>query len=109
MKTEAKIQQEIVKWFRANYYKKGVIFSVPNERASYMEIKDLLLTGLLAGASDLIVVLEGKVLFVEVKNEKGKQSDKQKRFEGNVAALSHEYHLVRTLKEFKTIFNGEKH
>ena len=45
-----------------------------------MAMKDLLLTGLLSGVSDLIVVLEGKVLFVEVKNEKGKQSQKQKYF-----------------------------
>ena len=52
MKSEAKIQQEIVVWFRNNYQRKGVdkgvIFSVPNERAGgFMAMKDLLLTGLI--------------------------------------------------------------
>ena len=40
-------------------------------------------------------------MFVELKNEIGKQSDKQKRFEQGVKALNHEYHLVRSLEEFK--------
>ena len=104
MKAENKIQQEIVQWFRANHYKKGVIFSVPNERAGgYLAMKDLLLTGLLSGVSDLIVVLPNKVLFVEVKNEIGRQSDKQKNFQLGVTNLNHEYHLVRSLLEFKAL------
>jgi hypothetical protein len=104
MKAENKIQQEIVQWFRANYYKKGVIFSVPNERAGgYLAMKDLLLTGLLSGVSDLIVVLPNKVLFVEVKNEIGTQKPNQIKFEKNVQELNHEYHLVRSLLEFKAI------
>lgn len=104
MKTEAKIQQEIIEWFRSNYYKKGVIFSVPNERSGgYMAMKDLLLTGLLSGVSDLIVVLKGRVIFVEVKNEIGKQSAKQKKFQTNIESLDFDYHLVRTLFEFKAL------
>ena len=104
MKAENKIQQEIVQYFRANYYKKGVIFSVPNERAGgYLAMKDLLLTGLLSGVSDLIVVLPNKVLFVEVKNEIGKQSDKQIKFQAGVTNLNHNYYLVRSLEDFKAI------
>lgn len=104
MKAENKIQQEIVQYFRKTYYGKGIIFSVPNERAGgFMAMKDLLQTGLLSGVSDLIVVLPNKVMFVELKNAKGKQSDKQKRFELGVKNLGHEYHLVRSLEEFKEI------
>ena len=106
MKTEAKIQQEIVVFFRNNYQRlgKGIIFSVPNERkGGYMAMKDLLLTGLLSGVSDLIVVLDGSVLFVEVKNEKGKQSEKQIKFQKQVESLGYKYHLIRTLEEFKRI------
>lgn len=110
IKSEAKIQQEIVCFFRNNYQRKGVdkgiIFSVPNERAGgYMAMKDLLLTGLLSGVSDLIVVLEGKVLFVEVKNSIGKQSPKQKLFQSQIENLGFQYHLVRTLDEFKKVIN----
>jgi hypothetical protein len=111
MKTEAKVQQEIVVFFRNNYQRKGVdkgiIFSVPNERAGgFMAMKDLLLTGLLSGVSDLIVVLKGKVIFVEVKNDKGKQSPKQILFQKQVENLGFEYHLVRNLESFKKIIDG---
>ena len=100
MKAENKIQQEIVKWFRENYYNEGVIFSVPNERkGGYMAMKDLLLTGLLSGVSDLIVII--KVMFVEVKNKTGRQSEKQKDFEKQVVNLGFDYHLVRSLEDFK--------
>jgi len=103
-KSESLIQQEIVKWFRANHYKKGIIFSIPNERmGGYKAMKPLLNTGLMGGASDLIVVLPKRVLFIEVKNSKGKQSDKQKVFESQVKELEFEYHLVRSLEELKKI------
>lgn len=110
MKSEAKIQQEIVVWFRNNYQRKGVdkgiIFSVPNERAGgFIAMKDLLLTGLLSGVSDLIVVMKNRVIFVEVKNEIGKQSENQKHFEKQVKKLGHEYFLVRNLKNFMDILN----
>ena len=104
MKAENKIQQEIVQWFRANHYKKGVIFSVPNERAGgYLAMKDLLLTGLLSGVSDLIVVLPNKVLFVEVKTATGTQKPNQIKFEKNVENLGLDYYLVRSLEDFKAI------
>ncbi len=104
MKTEAKVQQEMVEWFRRTYYGKGLIFSVPNERAGvFLAMKDLLLTGLLSGVSDLIVVLPTEVLFIEVKNEKGKQSANQIKFQKNVENLGYKYHLVRNLKEFQEI------
>ena len=106
MKTEAKIQQEMVVWFRNNYQRldKGIIFSVPNERAGgYMAMKDLLLTGLLSGVSDLIVVLKGKVLFIEVKNATGKQSPNQIKFQKQVENLGFNYYLVRDLESFKNI------
>lgn len=107
-KSEAKIQQEIVQFFRTNYYQKGIIFSVPNERSGYAQMKVLLNTGLLSGVSDLIVVLEGKVIFVEVKNYKGTQSAKQKKFQSNVESLGHKYYLVRTLDDFKNILKNER-
>ena len=66
-----------------------------------MAMKDLLLTGLLSGVSDLIVVLKGRVIFVEVKNEVGKQSEKQIKFQQQVENLGFKYYLVRNLEDFK--------
>jgi len=106
--SEAAIQQQICVFFRNNYQRKGVdkglIFSVPNERAGgYMAMKDLLLTGLLSGVSDLIVILQGKVLFIEVKNATGKQSPNQIKFQKQVENLGFNYYLVRDLESFKNI------
>ncbi len=110
MKTESKIQQEIVRWFRNNYCLKHsvprcAIFSVPNERKDTRELMKMKATGLMAGVSDLIVVIPSKVLFIEVKDDKGRQSEKQKYFEETMKGLSLEYHLVRSLDDFKTLLN----
>tara|TARA_R110000787_G_scaffold127868_1_gene239508 strand:- start:28 stop:375 length:348 start_codon:yes stop_codon:yes gene_type:complete len=106
--SEAKIQQQIVVWFRNNYClnhhnTQCLIFSVPNERGGYLSMKNLILTGLLSGVSDLIVVMKGKVLFVEVKNATGKQSVKQKVFQSTVTKLGFQYYLVRDLETFQSI------
>jgi hypothetical protein len=105
-KSEAKTQQEIVRYFRNNYCLKHhsprcSIFSVPNEREGVQIMQKLKQTGLLSGVSDLIVLREGKVDFVEVKNKTGRQSEKQKSFEGVANALGFDYHLVRSLEDFK--------
>jgi len=105
---ENNIQQEIFIWFNNNYCLKThknrcIIFSVPNDSINAIETKRKLNTGLLKGASDLIVILPNKILFVEVKTEKGVQSDMQKDFEKRVNTLGFDYYLVRNLDQFKTL------
>ncbi len=110
MKTEIKIQSEIVQWFRNNYCLRHhnpryEIFSVPNESAyNNNQFKAM---GVRSGVSDLIVLLNKKTLFIELKNETGKQRDSQKDFETVVQKLGFDYYIVRTLEEFKTIIENE--
>ena len=109
MKTESKIQQEIVIWYNNNYCLKNhspqhTIFSVPNESKSKKETLQKMAIGMRAGVSDLIILQPNKTIFVEVKTEIGKQSPKQKEFENIVKNLGFEYYLVRSLEEFKKIF-----
>ena len=106
MKTEFNIQQEIVVFFRNNYClkhhkKRCAIFSVPNE-AAYKN-KSFIQTGLMVGVSDLIVVINSKTVFFEVKTEKGKQSPKQIEFEETIKNLNQDYYIVRSLEQFKKI------
>lgn len=108
MKSESAVQQEIVVFFRNNYCLKNsnprcAIFSVPNERSNVKEQMRMIATGLMAGVSDIIVVMPNKVLFVEVKDSKGTQKPKQKDFQAIIEALGFEYHLVRSLDDFKAI------
>jgi hypothetical protein len=68
------------------------------------EAAKLKATGLLAGVSDLIVIQPNRIIFVELKLEKGKQQKTQIEFERKVKALGFEYYVVRSLEEFKKIF-----
>jgi hypothetical protein len=56
--------------------------------------------GVVSGVSDLICILPGKVVFIELKLEKGKQSETQRSFEKAVIALGHEYIILRNLEDF---------
>lgn len=97
-KSEFTIQVEIVAFCRKNDI---ICFSVPNEatrnNSKYIQ------SGVLAGVSDLIVINNGKTHFVELKDYKGKQSDKQKEFEKSIISQGHKYFIVRSLDEFKKI------
>ena len=103
------LQAKLYKWYHNNYCTKlnnpqHVIFSVPNGgHRSKSEAARFKATGLVAGVSDLIVVQPNKIIFIELKLEKGKQQKTQIDFENKVSALGFEYHVVRSLEEFKKI------
>lgn len=104
MNKEDLLQQKCVIWFKNNYqiHGKGLIFAVPNGGTrNIIEAKKLKATGTMPGVSDLIVVLDSKVLFIELKTDIGKQSDAQIIFETKITNLNHEYILIRNEEEFK--------
>lgn len=106
-KSEERIQYEIVEYFRNAFCRKVcnprcAIMSIPNDGKDMKEQMRKLATGMLPGASDMIVILPNTVVFVEVKTDIGRQSDVQKEFERRVNALGFDYWLVRSLEEFKT-------
>lgn len=108
MKTEARIQQEIVMWYKNNYClnhhnPQHIIFSVPNENKSKRETLQKKAIGMMSGVSDLIIIRPKEVLFVEVKTPTGTQSKSQKTFEKIVTALGFNYYLVRSLEEFQSL------
>ena len=63
--------------------------------------------GVRKGASDLVIVLPDKVLFVEMKDQKGSQSDEQIDFENVITKLNHNYKLIRSVTQFKEMINYE--
>jgi len=110
--SEDKIQQEIIIYYR-NYfqllYKDCLIFSIPNgglrDKRTAMLMKA---TGLTPGASDLIVIYFGRLLFVECKTDVGTQSEEQKVFAQRVRDCGFAYHLVRSLHEFKLMLSCQQ-
>jgi len=96
--SEHLIQVRCIAEFRNEYERKGlgVIIPVPNELAA--KRRDI---AICIGASDLIVVLNGKVLFCELKTAYNSQSPAQIAFQATVQALGFEYKIIRSLEEFK--------
>ena len=110
--SEDKIQQEIFRHYKNNFqikYKDCLIFSVPNgglrDKRTAMLMKA---TGLTPGASDLIVIHFGRLLFVECKTATGIQSDDQKAFAQRVQDCGFAYHLVRSLDDFKLLLQCQQ-
>lgn len=108
--TENNLQQSIFLWYHNTYCLKnmtnrGLLMSIPNGGTrNIREAMTFKATGLLKGASDLIVIFpNGKLCFVELKTDKGVQSAEQKDFECRVSSLGYEYHLIRSLDEFKLL------
>lgn len=106
MYSESKIQQQIIQFYRNNYCLKHhtprcVIFSVPNESKSKQETLQKMAIGMMPGVSDVVIVREREVIFVEVKTPTGRQSPSQVRFQDTVEQLGFRYLLVRGLEDFK--------
>lgn len=60
--------------------------------------------GSMLGLPDIIVLTDGGfAVFLEVKNEKGKQSGNQKEFQRRCQEVGCEYYLIRSVDQLKEI------
>lgn len=101
---ESDIQKQIIAWFRLSY-PEYIIAAIPNGGyRNAREAKIMKAEGVLAGFSDLIVITQENVLFVEVKTQKGRQSEYQKRFQRKVESLGFSYLVCRSPGEFICLF-----
>ena len=97
---ESGIQQACVTWFRYAF-PRYLVFSVPNGGSrNVVEAANLKKEGALAGVSDLIVVADHKVLFVEMKTARGRQRETQREFQRRVEVLGHRYVVCRSVDDF---------
>lgn len=97
---EHTLQTACVRWFRYQY-PKYLCFAVPNGgNRNKIEAARLKSEGVLAGVSDLIVISEKKVLFIEMKTDTGRQNKNQKEFQQKVEKLGFSYFLCRSVEEF---------
>lgn len=97
---ESEIQQACVRWFRLAY-PQYIILSIPNGGSrNVIEAANLKREGALAGASDLLIVADHRVLFVEMKKPKGRQQRTQKDFQRRVEILGHRYVICYSLDDF---------
>jgi hypothetical protein len=63
--------------------------------------------GVLSGVADLVVLLpQGKSLYIEMKVKGNRQTQNQKDFQKKVIALEHTYAVCYTFEEFKQIIEN---
>ena len=97
---ESNVQIGCVRWFTLQY-PDYVCFSVPNGGIrTRRNAQTLKREGVLSGVSDLIVLMPGKALFVEIKTEKGRQAATQKEFQSKVESLGFTYYVCRSIDDF---------
>lgn len=88
------------------------VFAVPNGGSRNLrEAVNLKAQGVLAGVSDLILLLPNrKVYFIELKNPngKGRQSPAQREFEENVRAMGHEYLIWDKWQQVEQFINAHR-
>lgn len=80
---------------RLERYEKGIVIPVPNELAA--KRKDVIIC---EGCSDLILALENKTIYCELKVGYNSQQDNQIDFEKRIKKLGHEYHVIKSLRSF---------
>lgn len=105
---EANFQVGVVRFLRmAGHY----VFAVPNGGSrNVIEAANLKAQGVMAGVSDLILLLPHKVYFIELKNPngKGRQSPAQREFEDNVRAYGNEYLLWDNWAQVEQFVNAHR-
>jgi hypothetical protein len=92
-------------WFRLQY-PQYLCFSIPNGGARNAREAGIMKgEGVLAGVSDLIIVANNKILFVEMKTEKGKQRKTQEEFQEKIENLGFNYLICRSFDDFMKQIN----
>lgn len=111
--SETELQKQCVRYwrtmFRPDQYEYYLLYKVHNEgkKSKPQAIKDKAL-GIVAGAPDLNLDLPRHGyhgLRIEMKTQKGKQTEKQRMFQKSLESNGYLYRVVRTLEEFKELIN----
>jgi hypothetical protein len=81
-----------------------MIFHVPNGgNRNLQEALKFKRMGVVPGVADFLMFLYGANVAIEMKDEGGKQSDAQKKFQEDWERLGHHYEIARSLDNFKQI------
>lgn len=108
---ESDTQIACVRWFRLQYPRLAMLLiSIPNGgRRDVITGKILKAEGAVAGASDLILLLrrgDSGCLCIEMKTEKGKQSDSQKAWQRAMESFGNKYVICRDIEGFMQEINS---
>jgi rubrerythrin len=101
--SEHKIQTDLVQWAKREGGLLDMLFAIPNGGKRHpATAAKLKLEGVKPGVPDLfLAVPAGKMhgLFIEMKTEKGRQSENQKKWQKMLEKHNYSYVIARTLEE----------
>src|SRR5690554_1777462 len=102
---ELALQQRAYTWFHNTYPEhRGKLWKIENERRrNRYEQSIAKSTGLVAGVADLNMIYNGQFHAIELKTPTGSQSATQRNWQQTVEAEGGQYHIVRSLDEFKAL------
>ena len=80
-------------------------FTTKNGRTFSLEGKRLKDEGVKPGVSDLMILWQGRLICLEVKTEKGRQSKAQKEWEAEVTASGGLYRVVRSTDDVRAFLS----
>ena len=98
---ETKLQSDAFKYLWNKYPElRGRVFAINNNSENRIKGAMNKAMGVIAGVSDMAMLIQNSVIWIEWKIEKGKQSSEQKKFEILVNSLGMKYFIVRNQDEF---------
>lgn len=101
MTPELKLQSQSFTYLWNKYPElRGRVFAINNNSENKIKGAINKALGVLAGVSDMAMLIHKSVIWIEWKIETGKQSDKQIEFQALVESLGMKYYIVKSQEEF---------
>lgn len=105
---EHRLQVACVRWFRYTYPDKAhLLFAVPNGGDRDIRVAQRLKAeGVVAGVADLLLLVARQGchgLAIEMKTGRGRQSDSQREWQGEVERQGWRYVVCRSVEEFTEV------
>lgn len=104
--TEQQLQADCFRWFHNEpklFHLRRLLHCNMNNQTNAIAGNRAKAVGVMPGTSDLELILQDTVAFIELKLPGNTQSDEQIDFEKKVKALGHLYFLIYSLEEFKEL------
>lgn len=102
--TEEQIQAECFQWHWNTYpEERQMLYHNNNNSWNSIAGSRAKSLGVVKGISDFTLILDGQVMFIEMKTDTGKQKPEQIEFMNKVGNRGHCYFIIRTPLEFKNL------
>jgi len=101
---EEQLQADCAQWFHNNYHAhRRMLFHVDNNSWNNIVGAKKKALGVIPGPSDFVLILDGVVVFVEMKLPGRSQTPEQIDFMNKVLARGHSYFIVEYFSQFKNL------